>query len=212
MPKVLIVIARLNVGGTAQYIGELTRGLKAHGYDVLVATGFVQGAEVEDDVAATLPLHRIDNLGRKISPSNDWKARKELQELIDGYQPDLIYSHTFKAGLLARTIKTSIPRIHAFHGHLLYEPELTGWKVRLVVAIERLLASKAKALVTVGENVAAELVAEKVGKAANYVSIAPGVRPLELAERSSARRELGIEDETRPIVVWMARVTAVKAP
>lgn len=212
MPKVLIVIARLNVGGTAQYIGELTHGLKEHGYEVLVATGFVQGAEVEDDVAATLPIHRIENLGRKISLSDDWQARKELKELIDTYQPDLIYSHTFKAGLLVRAIKTSVPRIHAFHGHLLYEPELTGWKVRLVVAIERFLASKAKVLVTVGENVAAELVAEKVGKEANYVSIAPGVRPLELKERLDARRELGIEDEARPIVVWMARVTAVKAP
>jgi glycosyltransferase involved in cell wall biosynthesis len=212
MPKVLIVIARLNVGGTAQYIGELTQGLKAHGYDVLVATGYVQGAEVEDDVAATLPLHRIESLGRKISPSDDWQARKELHELIKTYQPDLIYSHTFKAGVLTRTIKTSVPRIHAFHGHLLYEPELTGWKVRMVVVIERLLASKAKVLVTVGENVAAELVVEKVGKAANYLSIAPGVRPLELKERLGARRELGIEDEKRPIVVWMARVTAVKAP
>lgn len=212
MPKVLIVIARLNVGGTAQYISELTNGLLARGYEVLVATGFVQGAEVEDDVASTLPLHRIESLGRKISLRDDLSARNELRDLIDTFKPDLIYSHTFKAGLLARTIKSDIPRIHAFHGHLLFEPELTGWKVRIVVALERVLARRAKVLVTVGERVASELTSEKVGTSANYVSIAPGVRPLEIKDRETARRELGIHDETRPIVVWMARVTAVKAP
>ncbi len=50
MPRILIVIARLNVGGTSQYIGELVSGLQGAGYEVLVATGHVQGAEIEDSV------------------------------------------------------------------------------------------------------------------------------------------------------------------
>ena len=212
MPKVLIVIARLNVGGTSQYIGELVHGLQAHGYEVLVATGYVQGAEVEDGVVASLPLRRVPSLGRKISIFKDLKARRELKAVISSFNPDLVYSHTFKAGLLTRTLKVAAPRIHAFHGHLLSEPELAGWKSRVVVFFERLMASRARSLVTVGEKVAAELLEEGVGDNSQYASIAPGVRALELESREGARKTLGIHEESRPVVVWMARVTAVKAP
>jgi len=212
MPKVLIVIARLNVGGTSQYIGELVRGLQKHGYDILVATGHVQGAEVEDLVVKTLPLRRISSLGREISILKDFQARKEIKQIISSFKPDLIYSHTFKAGFLVRTLKNSVPVIHAFHGHLLTEPELVGWKSRVVVLLERLVAPRSRAIVTVGKRVAKELLKERVGKPDQYRAIAPGVRALALEERSEARRSLGVQDETRPIVVWMARVTAVKAP
>ncbi len=212
MPKVLIVIARLNVGGTAQYIGELVKGLRGSKYEVLVATGHVQGAEVEDAVVSSLPLVRVPAMGRKISLVADWKARQQLKRVIAEFQPDLIYSHTFKAGLLARSIKNSVPKIHAFHGHLLSEPELEGFKSRIVVLIEKYLAKRSDVLVTVGKRVARELLEENVGSVGQYRSIAPGVNPLHLEDRGSARAALGIVDEIRPIVVWMARVTAVKAP
>ena len=212
MPRVLIVIARLNVGGTAQYITELVRGLKGSKYEVLIATGHVQGAEVEDLIAKELSIVRIAAMGRKVSLFADLRARGELKKVIYKYQPDLIYSHTFKAGLLSRSLKNGIPKIHAFHGHLLSEPELKGFRLKLVIFIERVLAKRSRALVTVGKRVAEELLEKKVGKATQYRSIAPGVREIELEEREAARRSLGIEDETRPVLVWMARVTAVKAP
>lgn len=212
MPRILIVIARLNVGGTAQYINELTHGLIGQGHEVLVATGYVQNAEVEDEVLHSLPIHRIPTMGRKISLSKDLQARKELKKLIADFNPDLIYSHTFKAGLLARSFTTDIPRLHAFHGHLLSDPEFKGWKSRVVVIIERLLAPRTRYLITVGKKVAEELLAQKVGKSEQYCSIAPGVRPLALEDRNQARSALNVADEKRPIVVWMARVTAVKAP
>lgn len=212
MPKVLIVIARLNVGGTAQYIGELVKGLKGSKYEVLVATGHVQGAEVEDAVVNSLPITRVPSMGRKISLVSDWKARGELKKVIAEFAPDLIYSHTFKAGLLARSIRSGVPMVHAFHGHLLSEPELQGFKSRVVVFLERLMAKRSVALVTVGKRVADELLAEGVGVKSQYRSIAPGVNALELENRKAARESLGIADEIRPIVVWMARVTAVKAP
>jgi glycosyltransferase involved in cell wall biosynthesis len=212
MPKVLIVIARLNVGGTVQYITELVRGLKSSKYELLIATGHVQGAEVEDASAKELPIVRIAAMGRKVSLTADLKARGELKRVIDEYKPDLIYSHTFKAGLLSRSIKNGIPKIHAFHGHLLSEPELKGFKLKTVILIERGLAKRSRALVTVGKRVAKELLEKRVGKATQYRSIAPGVSEIELEQRESARRSLGIEGETRPILVWMARVTAVKSP
>lgn len=212
MPRILFVIARLNVGGTSQYLSILVDGLRNQGYETLVATGYVQGAEVEDSVTESMSIHRIQHLGRKISFFRDLRARQELKNVISTYEPDLIYSHTFKAGALVRSIKTNKPIVHAFHGHLLTEPELVGWKTKIVIFIERILARRSRALVTVGKRVASELLAAKVGFPQQYVSIAPGVRPLLLEDKSKARQALGLEEERRPIVVWMARVTAVKAP
>jgi glycosyltransferase involved in cell wall biosynthesis len=212
MAKVLIVIARLNIGGTSQYIAHLVAGLERAGYEVLIATGRVQGSELEDGIVAKLPIRRVESLGRKISPVADLKARREIREVISEFSPDLVYSHTFKAGLLVRSLKLPMPIIHAFHGHLLSEPELAGWRSKIVIFFERLLAKRAKYLVTVGKRVADELLAERVGRASQYRSIPPGVIPIDLEQRDKGRKELGITGEMRPIVVWMARVVAVKGP
>ena len=212
MARVLIVIARLNVGGTSQYIGQIVKSLEQNGYEVLVATGYVQGAEVEDPVVNAVPIHRIESLGRAIKPIKDLLARREIKELIDTFMPDVIYSHTFKAGALTRSLRTKVPIIHAFHGHLIDDPELKGVRVKVAMFIERFLASRARILVTVGNRVARELLDAKVGKESQYISIAPGVTPLKLEDRESARKSLGLSNETRPIVAWLARVVAVKGP
>jgi len=210
--RVLHIIARLNVGGTARYLDNLVPGLQEGGYEVLVATGYVQGSEIEDDAVKRLPIHRIPTLGRKISPINDLKARRAIKKLIRDFKPDIIQSHTFKAGLLTRTFKCGIPKIHTFHGHLFDDPEFQGLKKYPVILTERLLASHANQLVTVGDQVAQDLLAYGIGKANQFLSIVPGVRQLEFIERPLSLTEFGLENETRPIVVWMARVTAVKGP
>jgi glycosyltransferase involved in cell wall biosynthesis len=212
MPKLLIVIARMNKGGTAQYVAQLAKELTKHNFQIKVATGFVQGQEIEDEVAQEIPVFRIKNLGRKISLFKDYKARRELKDLISIFKPDIIYSHTFKAGVLTRTIKTKIPLIHAYHGHLLKEPELKGLRIKVAIVIERFLAPRTKFLVSVGLKVATELLEVGIGKKSQFVSIAPGVKSLDLQNRKKARTALKLTEEKRPIVVWMARVVAVKAP
>jgi glycosyltransferase involved in cell wall biosynthesis len=211
-PRVLHIIARLNVGGTARYLDNLVPGLQEGGYEVLVATGYVQGSEIEDDAVKRLPIHRIPTLGRKISPINDLKARRAIKKLIREFKPDIIQSHTFKAGLLTRTFKCGIPKIHTFHGHLFDDPEFQGVKKYPVIFTEKLLASHANQLLTVGSHVMQDLLGFGIGNSSQYISIVPGVRQLQFIKRPLALVELGLKNETRPIVLWMARITAVKGP
>ena len=79
--RVLQVIARMNIGGTARYLTSLTKGLTQSGIESKIATGFVQGAESEDPSVANVKLHRINSLGRAINPIADHKAFKEFEEL-----------------------------------------------------------------------------------------------------------------------------------
>lgn len=217
--KVLHVIARMNVGGTARYLSMLSNGLEADGIKSSVATGFVQGAEVEDPSINSVKLHRINHFGRAINPINDYLAAREFKKLVAAERPDVIHSHTFKAGLIARIQKRALIKaagkeikfIHTFHGHLLYDPEFSGLKRNIIVAIEKSLAKKSDRLVTVGQRVAAELLADEVGNPAQYINIPPGVLSLPIQDTSSARNDFQI-DQHKIVVGWLARVTGVKNP
>jgi glycosyltransferase involved in cell wall biosynthesis len=210
--RVLHVIARLNVGGTARYITQLAHELPKHGIETFVATGFVQGAEVEDPSAQTIDLIRIPSMGRSIRPIKDHLARKQLDKIIQQVKPDIIHTHTFKAGYVIRMKKQSVPVIHTFHGHLLDDPEFSGFKSKVIIEVERMLAKKSAKLVTVGRRVADELLEQRIGHRSQFVNIPPGVVPVKVTERAHALKNLNLEDDGQPIVGWIARVTGVKNP
>ena len=210
--RVLHVIARLNVGGTARYITQLANELPKHGIETFVATGFVEGAEVEDESAKSIDLIRIKSMGRSIRPIKDHFARMQLDTIIAQVKPDIIHTHTFKAGYVVRMKKQPVPVIHTFHGHLLDDPEFSGFKSRVIVEVERILAKKSARLVTVGRRVADELLEQRIGKKDQYVNIPPGVVALNVTPKAQALMNLNLPDDGKPVVGWIARVTGVKNP
>jgi len=210
--RVLHVIARLNVGGTARYITQLAHELPKHGIETFVATGFVQGAEVEDPSALSIDLIRIPAMGRSIRPIKDHLARKQLEKIIEEVKPDIIHTHTFKAGYVIRMKQQAVPVIHTFHGHLLDDPEFSGFKSMLIVALEKKFAKKSAKLVTVGRRVADELLEQQIGTRNQFVNIPPGVVAINVTPKAQALKNLNLEDNGAPIVGWIARVTGVKNP
>jgi glycosyltransferase involved in cell wall biosynthesis len=210
--RVLHVIARLNVGGTARYITQLATELPKHSIEAYVATGFVQGSEVEDDSAQSINLIRVPSMGRSINPIKDHRARKQLDKTIAELKPDIIHTHTFKAGYVIRMKKQPVPVVHTFHGHLLDDPEFSGLKSKVITQVERMLAKKSTKLVTVGRRVADELLDQKIGTRAQYVNIPPGVVAINVTPRNQSLTKLNLEDTGTPVVGWIARVTGVKNP
>jgi glycosyltransferase involved in cell wall biosynthesis len=210
--RVLHVIARLNVGGTARYITQLANELPKHGIETFVATGFVQGAEIEDESAQSIDLIRVPSMGRSMNPVKDHFARKQLDKIIAEIKPDIIHTHTFKAGYVIRMKKQQVPVIHTFHGHLLDDPEFTGFKSRVIIELERKLAKKSAKLVTVGRRVADELLEQGIGYRTQFLNIPPGVVPVNVTPKKQALQNLNLEDDGKPLVGWIARVTGVKNP
>jgi glycosyltransferase involved in cell wall biosynthesis len=124
----------------------------------------------------------------------------------------LIHTHTFKAGLIGRIRDFGVPVIHTFHGHLFTDPEFKGAKGTVIRLIEKYLASRTHSLVTVGVGVAEDLIKKGIGVQSQYRSIAPGVLPLAVNERSKAFKNLNLTDDGKFIVGWIARMTGVKNP
>jgi glycosyltransferase involved in cell wall biosynthesis len=209
--RVLHVIARLNVGGTARYITRLAEELPKHKIETFVATGFVQGSEQEDPSAKKLKVIRIPSLGRQINPIKDHFAFKQLLEIIKEVKPDILHTHTFKAGYIGR-IKTKeinkaagkqVKFVHTFHGHLFDDPEFSGLKSLVITSFERRFAMRTDAIVTVGAQVGKELLEREIGQPEQFTNIPPGVEPLKIP-KAKPRKKITIG--------WIARVTGVKNP
>ena len=209
--KVLHVIARMNVGGTATYLLNLLNGLDGSEVETKLVIGNVPSNEKEDTRVEQLDYQRIRGLSRAISPFKDPRARRQLWEIVDQYNPDLIHSHTFKAGLLVRSKRTSIPIIHTFHGHHLYDPDYGKFARVVINAIERVLAKRSRKILTIGSRVGEELLDVGIGRRSQYQSIAPGVRVPKLSDRSKVVKKFLLNSD-RLNVLWMGRLTLVKRP
>ena len=209
--RVLHVIARLNVGGTARYITRLAEELPKHKIETFIATGFVQGSEAEDPAAKKLKVIRIPSLGRQINPIKDHFAFKQLLEVIREVKPDILHTHTFKAGYIGRIKAKEINRaagkqvkfVHTFHGHLFDDPEFSGLKSLIITSLERRFAKSTHAIVTVGAQVGKELLERKIGQPKQFTNIPPGVEPLKIP-KAKPHKQITIG--------WIARVTGVKNP
>ena len=136
--KVLHVIARMNVGGTARYVGDLVANIPGSA----LATGYVQGAEIEDPIVDNLETFRIPHLGRRISLLSDLRAWIELRRLVRDLRPEVVHTHTFKAGLVGRLVGGNHKRIHTFHGHLFGDQSFSPFEKRLITSVERFLARR----------------------------------------------------------------------
>lgn len=211
--RILHVIARLNAGGTARYLCNLSQGLTSKRVEHLIATGFVQSGEEEDATVASLPIVRVPHMGRAVDLHADWTARHELADVIREFKPDVIHTHTFKAGLLGRMIASEIPHVHTFHGFSLTDPEFHGFRGTVMLGIERVLARwRTDALIAISEQVAKQNLQVGIGKKLQpFTVIYPGVTPLQLPARKKSRTALGL-DQVGIVVAWLARFAPVKAP
>jgi len=209
--RVLHVIARLNVGGTARYITRLAEELPKHKVETFVATGYVQGSEQEDPSAKNLKVIRIPSLGRQFNPIKDHFAFKQLLKVVKEVKPDILHTHTFKAGFIARMRTEEINKaagkrvkfVHTFHGHLFDDPEFSGIKSSIITSLERRFAKRTDAIITVGAQVGKELLERRIGKQKQFTNIPPGVEPLRIP-KAKPRKKI--------TVGWIARVTGVKNP
>ena len=217
---VLHIIARMNFGGTAKYLIALNNGLNKSGIYSIIASGSVQKGEIDDPDVVQARIIRIKSMGRKISLRSDLNACKEIREIIANSSPDIINTHTFKAGLLTRFQRKRIENllgkkvkfVHTFHGHLFEDPEFRGIKGIVIKFIEKKLAKKTDQLIAVGEKVKSDLNIYGIRGLTETQSIPPTVRPLKIATKNFALKKYNIKEEKRIRVLWMARVTRVKNP
>ena len=210
------IIARMNVGGPAVIVAELMRGLDATQFEQVLVTGYcdVNEADYLEEVATDIKATRIAGLGRSISLVTDLRAFIGLVAMIKKLQPDVIHTHTAKAGVLGRLASMiagqGAIRIHTFHGHLLHG-YFSGWKTQLVIAIEKVLAGRTHHLIAIGNVVKNDLLAAGIGKPAQYSVFFPGLPEPERFDKAELRKELELNPATI-YCTFVGRLTQIKRP
>lgn len=172
--RVVRIIARLNVGGPAIHTLLLTEGLHRPGYDSVLVTGCVEPLEGDLSGRARergLRLVVVPSLRRPLNAWRDLQAWWRIFRILCREQPDVVHTHTAKAGALGRTAamvynglrpRSRCRLVHTFHGHVLegyFGPAAT----RAFLAIERFLARRTDRILTVSSAVREDLLGRRIG-------------------------------------------------
>lgn len=213
--RVLRVIARMNVGGPALQVTGLWEGLDRRRFEHRLLVGDVGAGEADylELRAPHVDAVRIEGLGRSPHAIGDLRAFRALVHEMRRFRPDIVHTHTAKAGALGRVAArvAQVPIVvHTFHGHLLtgyFSPQVTC----AVVQTERVLAGISTALVAVGPQVRDDLLAAGIGRPEQFTVVPPGVGLPDPPSRDEARDVLGIP-ANRPVIAFVARLTQVKRP
>lgn len=211
--RVVHVIARFNQGGTATWLVNLIEGQRAQGDQVWLVAGNVEGGEVEDSRFAILGGIRIQKMMRSVSPIRDLQSIFEIRAYLREIGPDVINTHTAKAGLVGRIAAFSLgfkrPRIvHTYHGHVLYG-YFGPLSNHIYRRIEITLAHLTDLILVSGIRVRKELLEAGVGNESQYVSIKPGVKQVERLGKREVRENLSLPQEVT-VVGWLGRISQIK--
>jgi glycosyltransferase involved in cell wall biosynthesis len=201
---VVHLIARLNDGGPVRVLAALVPALAAHGIRCTVFCGQVAADERDaSDIlrTANIAVETIPALGRGLSCIRDMRAWSAIRSRLRTVRPDLLHTHTAKAGVLGRLAARSlgIPVLHTYHGHVLsgyFSPAATA----VVRMVERVCA-RGSALHALTPSQAAELARHhRIGRPHRWHVLPMPVQiPQRLAKSASAPPTLGFLGRLVPV-------------
>jgi glycosyltransferase involved in cell wall biosynthesis len=218
--RVLRVIARMNLGGPAHQVALLSGHLDRQRYETLLVSGRVGPGEEEHTDLEGVTVRYLDSLGPTIRPLQDLRALIGLIRLIRAFRPDIVHTHTAKAGFLGRTaaLLASRPRpivVHTYHGHVL-RGYFGPLKSRTFRYLERALATVSDRLIGVSAATVDELVGLGVAPRSKFVVVPVGLEleaflALELAPDSKLRSEVGAPPGD-VLFTYTGRLAPIKRP
>ena len=188
--KILRIIARLNIGGPAIHTILLTDGLDKSRFETVLVVGTAEKSEgdmfylaIEKGVQPKI----IPELSRPLNIHNDIIAFWKLFCFIKKEKPDIIHTHTAKAGTLGRlacilcklSFQPSVfnfqPKIiHTFHGHVLHS-YFGRIKTAFFIWIERFMAIFTDKIIAVSESVRKELIDLGIASTRKIITIPLGL-------------------------------------
>jgi glycosyltransferase involved in cell wall biosynthesis len=209
--KVLRVVSRFNIGGPSIHVKNLTEGLNGKRIETKLITGSVSPSEgdmsyisnFKKDIRIVVP-----ELQREINLRKDLIALFKTILIIHKFRPDIVHSHTSKAGTIARLAamicnffsKQKIIVVHTFHGHVL-DAYFGHTKTSIFQKIEHMLAKATDRIIAISNTQKWEL--SKKYKIANpskisLINLGFDLRPFVHSEKfkGKLRNKIGVSNDT----------------
>jgi len=215
--KVLRIITRLNIGGPTLHVVNLCHGLQDE-YETILVCGRKEEHETDMSYYAEqyqVPIIYLKNMSRELHFPADLLALWELFWLIKKEKPDIVHTHTAKAGTLGRiaAILSGVPlRFHTFHGNI-FKGFFSPLKTKFFIGIERFLALFTTKIVAISEKQKQELIDFHITKPEKIVVIMLGFNfhhVLAQEEHQGLFRQKYHIPSDALLVAKIARITAIK--
>ncbi len=228
--KIVHIITRLILGGAQENTLITCKLLAQRGHDVTLITGPAIGPEGELFEQAGKEQYKvitIDEMIRAINPVKDWIAYRKIKKLLREIRPDVVHTHSAKAGILGRYAgaklknrrmmndEQRIPKIvHTIHG-LAFHQYQSQWLNRCYIAIEKRAAKRTDFFISVADAMTAQALAAGIGEPGKFVTVYSAVdedallRPIPREEITEFRVNYGISKDA-VVLVTVARLFELK--
>jgi len=202
--NIVHIITRLIIGGAQENTLQTVENQHAlHGDQVTLTTGPSPGPEgslMERAQRGGFRLEVVPDLVRSIHPYHDWRAYRALVRLLAEIRPDIVHTHSSKAGILGRmaAARLKIPVVHTIHGASFHFGQSAA-AYRSYVALEKIAARWTDHFISVADDMSQEYIRAGVAPPENFTTVYSGfdVDPFlnPLRDPATVRRELGIEPD-----------------
>jgi glycosyltransferase involved in cell wall biosynthesis len=207
--KIVHIITRFNVGGTATWLTNLSDSLIDSGNESFLFAGNIPKDEIEDRNLLEINGIRIRSLQQSFSPFQALLAFLQIRRSIKKLNPDIVNTHTSVAGVIGRLACLSLLKkrptiVHTVHGHLL-TGYFKSWKRAIVIGVERILSSFSDLILFSGERVRSEFINATKISSWKTALVSPGVA---IASKTPHKSK-----QTGKVVVgWLGRFVPIKDP
>ncbi|MDA0590806.1 MAG: glycosyltransferase family 4 protein [Planctomycetota bacterium] len=198
------VITRLIIGGAQQNtLLTCEEQHREYGDEVTLITGPAIGPEgslIDRARAAGFRVIELDSMRRSIHPWHDWRSYRDLLAVLRELRPDLVHTHSSKAGIIGRyaAAKLKLPAVHTIHGSAFHFGQ-HPLAFRLYRFLERRAARWSDHLISVCDSLTDQYVEAGVAPRERFTTVYSGmdVEPFLNPPRSreDVRTELGLTDD-----------------
>ena len=222
--RIMHISTRLILGGSQENTVLSCEGQAELGHDVSLVYGPIYGPEgsmlerVEKYRTSNnqlINLIETPNLVRQLSPWHDRKCLHDLRQIIRAEQPDIVHTHSSKAGILGRIAawRERVPAvIHTIHG-LPFHPYQAKWRNAIYIASERFAAKRCHRIVCVADAMRDQALAAGIGRVEQYRTVYSGMEIDQFLnpqwDPQDVRDSLGVS-ENDFIVGTIARLAELK--
>jgi glycosyltransferase involved in cell wall biosynthesis len=225
--KVVQIITRLILGGAQENTLITCELLAERGHNVTLITGPAIGPEgslFEQTKNQKYKVIVVDKLIRQIHPLYDVLAYRQIKGLLQQLQPDIVHTHSAKAGVLGRfaayNLRNERPGsetpiiIHTIEG-LPFHPYQSNWLNKFYIAIEKSTARRTDMIISVADAMTSQALAVGIGHPEQYVTVYSAIdegdflTPIPKERIESFRKKYGIPEDAI-VLVTIARLFMLK--
>jgi len=224
--KIVHIITRLILGGAQENTLITCKLLAQRGHDVTLITGPSIGPEGElfnQTKGQDYKVVVLDRLRRAINPYNDTVSYLQIKKLLRQLQPDVVHTHSAKAGILGRFAgyglkgkwAENLPAVvHTIHG-LAFHNYQSQWLNKFYIAVEKSAAKRTDFFISVADAMTTQATAAGIGRAEQFTTAYSAIDEDDFLTPISAERIKDFRskyriDEDEIVLITVARLFMLK--